>query len=293
MAEAAGCFPPIYASFENGIIYKYAKGRVISFHDIVKPEVTQEFCQKLYDLHHIDVDSLQLLDRTGRPAKFDKSPRPLDCMNDLIHQIPESLENPIWNDKFQRQRQQLTDKVLKDETEFIKASLEEVDLPVTLVHNDFHPGNILIDDNSGTITFLDMELSKFSYEYIDLSGILMQRDIQVHCGQVPPDVPEITDEIRLQYIMAYEAVGVSRGHESGNAREGKHIDLLKAQMCLIDFVNAGYYMTAGMAWCALDGLEAFLDIMEDFKGRYYKQKMNISQLLDRIKQLSQCPSVTK
>ena len=293
MAEAAGCFPLIYASFDNGIIYKYAKGRVISFHDIVKPEVTQKFCQKLYDLHHIDVDSLQLLDRTGRPAKFDKSPSPLDFMNDLIHHIPESLVNPIWNDKFQRQRQQLTDKVLKDETEFIKASLEEVDLPVTLVHNDLHPGNILIDDDSGTITFLDMEFSTFSYEYIDLSCILMHRDIQVHCGEDPIDVPEITEEIRLQYVMAYEAVGVSRGHESGNARKGKNIDLLKAQMCLIDFINVGYYMTAGMSWCAVDGLEAFLDIMEDLKGRYYKQKMNISQLLDRIKQLSQCSSVTK
>ena len=138
-----------------------------------------------------------------------------------------------------------------------------------------------------------MEFSTFPYEYIDLSCILMQRDIQVHCGEDPLDVPEITEEIRLQYIMAYEAVGVSRDHESGTARKGKNIDLLKAQMCLIDFVNVGYYMTVGMSWCTVDGLEAFLDIMKDFKRRYYKQNMGISRLLERIKQLSQCPPVTK
>ena len=293
VAIAAGCFPPIYASFQNGIIYKYAKGRIITFNDIVKPDVTRKLCQKLFDLHNVDSDSLQLFDRTGRPAKFDKTPRPLDRMNAFIHEIPKSLMNPTWNDKFQRLRQELTDTMLKEEMEFIKASLEEVDLPVTLVHNDFHPGNILIDEDSGTITFLDMELSTFSYPYIDLSHILLLRDFMVQGGWVPPDVSEITEEIRLQYFTGYEAARMPRDRETGNATNDNNIDLLRAQVCLMDFVNVGYLMAAGMAWSAIEGIEPVLNLMDGFKERYYKQKKDIRQLLDRIKQLSQCTPETK
>ena len=81
----------------------------------------RELYQKLCALHHADVDPLHLLDRTGRPAKLDKIPRPMDRMSDFTHEIPKSLLNPLYGGKFQILRQELTDKVLKDEMEFINS----------------------------------------------------------------------------------------------------------------------------------------------------------------------------
>ena len=71
IAHAVGCFPTIHASFTNGVVYKYAKGRMPGFIDLLKPEVIADITSKVYRLNHIDLESLALLDRDGIPAKYD------------------------------------------------------------------------------------------------------------------------------------------------------------------------------------------------------------------------------
>ena len=37
VAQAAGCFPPVLASFINDIVYRFEPGRIVNFHDLTNP----------------------------------------------------------------------------------------------------------------------------------------------------------------------------------------------------------------------------------------------------------------
>ena len=58
VARAAGCFPAIVAAFKNGVIYEYEPGRIVTSHDLVKPDIVKKVVQQLHLFQHIDLDSL-------------------------------------------------------------------------------------------------------------------------------------------------------------------------------------------------------------------------------------------
>ena len=60
VAHAAGCFTAIVATFKNGVIYEYEPGRIVDFHDIVKPDVVRKMAHQLYRFQHMGLDSLEL-----------------------------------------------------------------------------------------------------------------------------------------------------------------------------------------------------------------------------------------
>ena len=274
LAGSAGCFPPVFACFNNGVVYKFAKGRGVTYHDVVKPDFIRELTSKLHALHNVDLESARVFNRNGESTTFGCNPDPFGRMAAFIRKIPQSLKNPERDSQLKRYRTVLTNEVLWGELKYLKSLLAKSNLPLSFVHNDFHPGNIVIDDTTGTVTIVDYEFVSFGYEYTDLSALLLQRNCIVAAKLVPPDVPEITDETRQMYIIAYENAKCNNEFDS---IDDERMDVLQKQYRLADLANLGFYMASYMAISDVEGLDVFLDAVEGIRAKYYDLKKLLAE----------------
>ena len=112
IAHAAGCFPIVHVSIKDGVVYKYAKGRVLGFKDVLKPEVIADITSKIYRLNHIDLESLTLLDMEGKPAKYDGQIDMISRIGLFIKNISKDIEDGDQNNRFQNFRQKFTNAML-------------------------------------------------------------------------------------------------------------------------------------------------------------------------------------
>ena len=112
IAHAVDCFPTLHASFQSGLVYKYIKGRVPTFKDLLKPAIITDITSKIYRLNHVELESLRLFARNGQPAKYDEKSDLFSRMRLYINQIPTEVEETDRNDRFQSFRQDFTNEKL-------------------------------------------------------------------------------------------------------------------------------------------------------------------------------------
>ena len=105
----------------------------------------------------MNVDNLELFNRKGEPEKYDKTPKGIEMVPMLLKSIPDGPKDEGRVAEFQKARKELTDEYLMGEYEFVKGIIDDANLPITLTHADFHPRHIIINDETGKITFIDYE----------------------------------------------------------------------------------------------------------------------------------------
>ena len=114
---AAGCFPKVYASFANGIIYRFVPGRIATYHDFQDKVILKDVMQKLYDFQHVNIDNLPLVDRKGKETTFNKMVKTTEAtISNLIQGIPEKATKfPDRAELFERYKRELpVDKILAE-----------------------------------------------------------------------------------------------------------------------------------------------------------------------------------
>ena len=284
IGEAAGCFPTIYASFKNGVAYKYAKGHVPGFKDLTKPEVITSITSKLYRLNHIDFDSLTLFNQEGKPAKFDGKIKAFSRMKIYINQIPDQVEDPEKNGRFHNLRQELTNEKLLEEYKFVKQVLEETQIPVVFCHGDLHPRNMVLDDATNEVMFVDFELTGVSYGCWDLSYLLTTRPLYEFLGWVDESEPDISGAIRLLYIKGYlTAMFKSLGKEA-NQISDLDIEYMDLQLKLVDLSVYCHFLAAGLAWAILPRND-LTRIVPPAKEKYTSLKLSLNDIKTRYLEL--------
>ena len=213
IAHAAGCFPRVYASFDNGVLYRYAHGRIMTCRDYVKPDVVRAVTRELFQLHDIDITSLTLWDRNGKPAKFDPTLQTIKKLDRLIASIPASARDPEQEPTFQQYRQALSDSVLKTERNYIKGILEKLHLPLGITHSNCNNRNMLLDERTGDVTVVDWETAAFHYRARDLAYYIFNHKVYTDLMHTTSaDDPDITPNIRDLWLRSYlEAFCEQRG----------------------------------------------------------------------------------
>ena len=286
VAHAAGCFPAIVAAFKNGVIYEYEPGRMVNFHDLVKPDIVKKVAHQLYHFQHIDLDSLELMDRKGEPAKYDNTPRTIEFTLLFMKGIPNEPKSEKKKAKFYEYRKDLTDAYLMREYEFVKNIHDIVKLPFALNHADLHPRNMIINDETGKLTFIDYEGSTNYYEVGDLVGLFDNRDMYETYKLCPSDEPDITEEIRSMYLREYiKARHEKEGRPCAEVTDGE-IEILETQMRILQITNMVGLMVVSLA--VVDMSFKDLDLMDklgDVKAKYETMKNDLPSLRDKYLKL--------
>ena len=286
VAHATDCFPALVGSFINGVIYEYEPGRIVTFHDLVKPEVVKKVAYQLYHFHHIDPDSMELYDRKGEPCKYNKIPKTFEITLQMIKGIPSSTKNERFKEKFENFRKELTDEYLMREYEFVKNIHDDVKLPIALSHADFHPRNMIINDETGKLTFIDYEMTSYTYEAADLVRFFDNKEFYDKHGLCQPDEPDITDEVRLMYLREY----FNAKHEEEGRVDAvvspDEMEKLDTEMRIVKISNLMTFMVVALLYADISLKDIhLLDSLGRFKEQYEIMKNDLPSLRDRYLKL--------
>jgi len=149
-----GFGPKLYGVFDNGYIYEYYDGRCLS------PE----------ELHNCEWNArlgTQLASWHSQELPGDKVSRVWGTIENWLSLVPDSY-GPEKDAKFQAQlgSKQKIAKELHD----LREELLKVDSPVIFSHNDLLAGNIIVDDSTGVIKFIDFEYADTNYRGFDVAN---------------------------------------------------------------------------------------------------------------------------
>ena len=285
IANAARCFPEIYASFNNGLSYQYAVGRHANYHDIIKPENIRIISRLLYRLHNLDIDNITLVDRKGIPATYDKAPTLFDKTMDYISSIPVIPKNQKKIEKFKQLRKDLSDQILMEEFAFVKSIVDDIPFPMSFNHMDIHPRNIIINDQTGDITFVDMEISCFSYTYFDLASLFVSKKIFDAMGFTSPDEPDISPDVRKLYLQSYlEAKHEAEGESEITDVEAELLDIKHSILETMQSFQSIAMILALVDVGVNDNFD-FLDLIPMFMEDYLAGKEKLGALKNRYIEL--------
>ena len=286
VAHAAGCFPAIVAAFQNGVIYKYEPGRTMTFQDLVKPKIVKKVMHQLYHFHHIDLDSLELMDRKGGPIKYNKTPKTIESLPLMVKKIPANPKSERYKAMFEKYRKELTDEYLMREYEFVKNIHDAVKLPLALNHADLHPRNMIINDETGKLTFIDYEGSSIYYEASDLVRFFDSREMYDIYKLCEPGEPDITDEIRAMYLREYINARHEMEGKTGMQVTNEEIEILDTQIRIKQMSTILGYLVISLVFVDIAFKDLhFMDSLGYWKARYETMKNDLPALRDKYLKL--------
>ena len=287
IAHAAGCFPRIYASFNNGFVYQYAAGRNTNYYDITKTEFIRKFARKLHAFHSQDLKKLSLRNLKGMPATYDPALVTIEERG-LMSTIPYNRDpelDPEGLAKFKLYRKEFAKDYLTNEYKYFQGILDEISLPVSLCHLDLHPHNMLLDPATGDITFLDFEVAGYHYTCYDLCYFLSIRSRFERLGFVSHDEPVFTDEHCMMFLREYLCAKYETEGCDINSMPEEELELLATQHKIFDILNNLQGISSFLALGSDLKLTNLFDHLPDFKEKYLSGKKGLPVLRDRCKEL--------
>ncbi|CAG8465084.1 2131_t:CDS:10 [Ambispora leptoticha] len=170
-----GLAAPLYAKFNNGVVYGYIPGEPFAQHDLPNMNKSALVAKHLAKFHRVEIAG------SKKPVLFDKIRRWLNqgeqwngsrsrlssrMTNYSFFQVPEKYTDPKVNEKF---ASNLNLKRLKEELYFLEEQLAKPNYPVVFCHNDLlYPNIIYKDENS--VTFIDFEYGGYNYRGFDIGN---------------------------------------------------------------------------------------------------------------------------
>ena len=290
LAHSVGAFPKVRGAFNNGVVYEHFPGRIMNYHDLVKPEVIKKLTKKLHDFHYVDGKNVNLVGMRGEPASKDQMPKRTWSMlkEYIIDLIPDEHPDDKLKQKFQAFRKDFPDEVLLEEFNYIQNVLDEMRIPDdALQHGDVHPRNLLINDETGDIVLIDYELTAHGARTQDLGRFIeMKPVLEEFGGWVEKDEPDFTADVRQLWLQTYLETKIK-------AEGGSVESITEEQIELFDIEVKAFSIIAEFEMIAFCGVpfnfeEGFFNPFGTLAGctkRYYAQKADLIVLKDRYLQL--------
>ena len=121
IAHEIGAFPKIYATFQNGMAYKYFQGRTLNFNDLNNPIIIKDLSQKLYRYHNADVQAMDLVDMKGEKCEMDTTSKmSFKLVRDVIPKLLDTTEDPLKKPVFDKYRKTYTNEYFLEEFDFLE-----------------------------------------------------------------------------------------------------------------------------------------------------------------------------
>ena len=286
VAQAAGCHAPIYAVFNNGLVYKYVPGHLPSLQDLTLPSVVREVAKALCRLHQADIDSVDLFNRQGKKVSYDKKFDEHSRLKIIVDAIPTKADDPDMDKDFQHYRADFPNDVLYQELDFVVNILRESRLPLGIIHRDIHKNNMVLV-SSGSVMLIDFEFSSVGYRYFDLGIFFVMWHVSPWLNWSQPGEPALTPEVRRQYLKAYlEAKCEHKGREKKQISPEEQ-ELIDLQHQVIEFATIFNFTIETFIYVNKPSSvpPKFFYFHPEAKDSYYKLKRTIKEVVARIVEL--------
>ncbi|XP_068247364.1 ethanolamine kinase 1 isoform X1 [Palaemon carinicauda] len=151
----AGCSPPLYASFTNGLSYGFTKGVTTTTATITEDPIWQAVARELAKLHKIEEGDRE------NPMLFPK-------MKQFFDLLPSKFEDQSKQKRIEESG--YTKDKLAQEIEELESHLTSLKCPVVFSHNDILLGNVIWDAMQQKASFIDYEYGACNYQPYDIAN---------------------------------------------------------------------------------------------------------------------------
>ena len=234
----------------------------------------------------MNVDNLELFNRKGDPEKYDKTHKGIEMVPMLLKSIPDGPKDESRAVAFQKAREELTDEYLMREYEFVKGIIDDANLPITLTHADFHPRNIIINDETGKIPFIDYEGAGFNYECSDLTRLFDIKIFYDEHGMCGAEEPDITDDIKTVYFREYLTARNKGMGKDGAVVTPEEIEPLRAHTKIMSACNDMLFHVYALMFVDVKLKEfAIFDFLPKHRSLYLERRDDLPSLRDQCVEL--------
>ncbi|PVD18397.1 hypothetical protein C0Q70_20946 [Pomacea canaliculata] len=158
LLHAAGCSPPLYAVFNNGIAYGFFPGKPIDEELVRDEQVATLIAKNMARLHVVRPKNSQSQQVSYWPQKTQS----------FLDLVPTEFDDPRKQKMFQKDIPSKSD--LQLELEEINGQLQSLDMPVVFCHNDLLLKNIIFDADKGEVNFIDYEYAFLNHQAYDIGN---------------------------------------------------------------------------------------------------------------------------
>jgi len=149
----SGFGPKLYATFNNGIIYGYFHGKSLTTEDLTGGKYVESIALYLAKWH------LQRVPGSSESSLW-------STIEHWLSLVPDTFPTPEKDKKFK----ELDFAKIKNELKVLSDELSKLNCPVVFSHNDLLGGNIVVDDATGDIHFIDYEYAANNYRPFDIAN---------------------------------------------------------------------------------------------------------------------------
>lgn len=242
--------PRLLGRFSNGRIEQFIRARTLSACDLWDPDVSALIASKLKEFHDLDMPGPK------KPLLWDRLRNWLSTAKSMCSK---------------EEAQELRLDAMGKEIETLHKCLATTDECVAFCHNDLQYGNIMIDEDTRSITIIDYEYACYNPLMFDIANHFCEMAADYHTET--PHVLEYTKYPGLEERRRFLSVYLS---SSGNQPNNLEVDKMLEQV-------EKYTLASHLLW-GLWGVisehvnEIDFDYMEYAKQRfqeYWLQKPNI------------------
>ncbi|XP_065910838.1 probable ethanolamine kinase isoform X2 [Dysidea avara] len=148
--------PPVYAHFDNGLCYGYAKGRQLELYEVRDEVMGRRIARQMARMHSLPLPDEDL----KQPLLFSS------FLNTWLDEIPKALETEARTARMKKLIGSVEE--LRRECDELKNHLDRLNSPVVLCHNDVQYRNMIYSLDEDSVTFVDLEFAGPNFRGFDL-----------------------------------------------------------------------------------------------------------------------------
>ncbi|KAI9501318.1 hypothetical protein GGI25_004101 [Coemansia spiralis] len=243
-----GMCPPIYARFENGLVYGFISGTVAKSEEMGSDLWAPLIAQAVARWSQINLPG-------------DHSPQLFPCIRRWMADVPEKYENPKANATF---RSYFSMEKLATEATELEATLFKLNSPVVFAHNDLLSGNIIISESKDKVSFIDYEYGMYNYRAFDIANHFNEyAGFECDYSRYP------TKQVQLKWFKVYlDTIDQDSSPEA--------LEAMYKEVSFFQLASHFYWGVWALVQAAISDID--FDYMEYAKMRfdqYYKVKAQI------------------
>lgn len=156
LLNKAGIAPNLYASFTNGLSYRFLPGRTLNSELVRDPVVSKLVARHMAIFHKI------------KPSEEMTDNFIWDKLRKYIELVPDVFSDP---EKNQRYIKNVVHKsIIVQEANQIRQIVQNLGSPIVFCHNDLLLGNVIYNEKEHDVTFIDYEYAAPNYQAFDIAN---------------------------------------------------------------------------------------------------------------------------
>lgn len=160
--------PQFYTKFKNGIVYEFLPGNIVDFNLVNDENVYTKIANSMASLHLVNFD--------GFKTESDLEPGQKPFIFEKIREIL-NLINPDYKSNMQDMTDELLDSIpsveqLNKELDSLESYFKNYckNSLIVFSHNDLLLGNIIYNEKTSSIKFIDYEYGAINYQAYDIAN---------------------------------------------------------------------------------------------------------------------------